>query len=107
MDRIPKNDKVTLINLSKVFSLSHISSLSNGGMSNGNNSSDVPSSELGSYFQSFGGSASAPPLSYYKTDTSQQQQQGGYPGGGYGGAGVNPQVAQWFSAVDQDRYRFQ
>lgn len=50
--------------------------ISNGGMSNGNNSSDVPSSELGSYFQSFGGSASAPPLSYYKTDTSQQQQQG-------------------------------
>jgi len=46
--------------------------ISNGGMSN----SDVPSSELGSYFQSFGGSASAPPLSYYKTDTSQQQQQG-------------------------------
>jgi hypothetical protein len=44
-------------------------------ISNGNNnsSSDVPSSELGSYFQSFGGSASAPPLSYYKTDTSQQQ----------------------------------
>lgn len=49
--------------------------ISNGGMGNGNNnsSSDVPSSELGSYFQSFGGSASAPPLSYYKTDTSQQQ----------------------------------
>ena len=35
MDRIPKNDKVTLINLSKVFSLSHLSSLSNG---NGNGS---------------------------------------------------------------------
>lgn len=37
VDRIPKNDKVTLINLSKVFSLSHLSSLSNGN-GNGSNS---------------------------------------------------------------------
>jgi len=53
-----------------------INSGMNNGMSNGAgsrvNSSDVPPSELGPYFQSFGGSASAPPLSYYKTDTSQQ-----------------------------------
>lgn len=52
----------------------HSNSISNGTGIN-NSSSDVPSSELGPYFQSFGGSASAPPLSYYKTDTSQQQQQ--------------------------------
>ena len=29
---------------------------------------------------------------------------GGYPGGGYGQPGVDPQVAQWFNAVDTDRY---
>jgi len=28
---------------------------------------------------------------------------GGYPGGGYGQPGVDPQVAQWFNAVDTDR----
>lgn len=52
VDRIPKNDKVTLINLSKVFSLSHLSSLSNGNgngsssnsSGSGNNSSRLPQS---------------------------------------------------------------
>ena len=69
VDRIPKNDKVTLINFSKVFSLSHLSSLSNGngGGGGGGNSSSSSINSSGS------GSNGRFPQSYSKSKESHRK----------------------------------
>ena len=69
MDRIPKNDKVTLINFSKVFSLNHLSSLSNGNGGGGNSSSSSSINSSGSN----GGSNGRFPQSFSKSKESHRK----------------------------------